>query len=461
MKFVSGAVISAVFLGVLAGCGGDGKDGSGDGSGTDPARAEVTYWKDVAPVVGARCLGCHQSGGVAPFRLDSYAEAKMRAPLMAAAVQTRTMPPWLATDDGTCGSFQDSRWLTDAEIQIIARWAQQGAPEGTPRTDLPAPAAPATLGGTVAEVATPSYRPEPRGDSLAHADDYRCFLVEPSLQGMPPGPKFLTGYEVVPGNPALIHHALLIQVDGAKVSAMAGGKTNAEIMQALDAASPDRDGWPCYGLAGEGVDVDGVPVTWAPGMGVVRYPAGTGVPLTSETKLVMQVHYNLAQPALRGKPDVTRIRLRLDPSVERPGLFDIQDQFLNTIATGKPATLPPGQAQAPYQWETSYDEVLAALGAPYLEVHGVFPHMHGYGVTQRVEIVRGGAPQACAVDVKRWNFDWQLYYFYKQPLRIQPGDKVRVTCTYDTRKATEPVLPGWGTQNEMCFMGLYLVPPGM
>ena len=40
----------------------------------------------------------------------------------------------------------------------------------------------------------------------------------------------------------------------------------------------------------------------------------------------------------------------------------------------------PGQKQAPYQWEIDYDQLLAALKTPYLEVHGVFPHMHGYGV---------------------------------------------------------------------------------
>jgi hypothetical protein len=433
------------------GCGG----GDDAPAGPDPARAEVTYWKDVAPIVGARCLGCHQAGGIAPFRLDSYDQIKLRAPLVASAVKTRTMPPWLATGDGTCGDFQDSRWLSDAEVQTITRWVDQGAAEGTPRTDLPPPAVPATLGPTPGEVATPTYRPEPRGDAAAHADDYRCFPVSAGLTG----PKFLTGYEVVPGNPQVIHHVLLMQVDGAKVSPMAGGKTNAEIMQALDAASPE-DGWPCYGLAGQGVEVDGVPVTWAPGMGVVNYPAGTGVPLTPETRLVMQVHYNLARPEVRGRTDLTRIKLKLEDSVQRPGLFDIQDEFLRTLTTGMPSTLAKGQKQVPVTWEVDYDEVMAALKAPYLEVHGVFPHMHGYGKTERIEIVKGGAPKACAVDVQRWNFDWQLYYFYKQPLKLEPGDKVRVTCGYDTSAARADVLPGWGTENEMCFMGLYLVPPG-
>jgi hypothetical protein len=49
-------------------------------------------------------------------------------------------------------------------------------------------------------------------------------------------------------------------------------------------------------------------------------------------------------------------------------------------------------------------------------------------------------------------------YFYQQPLVVDGADTLHVTCTYDTTDATEPVLPGWGTQNEMCLMGLFVVP---
>jgi hypothetical protein len=436
----------------LAACGGDDPPAQpGPGPSTDPA--PVTYWQDVAPVVEQRCLSCHREGGIGPFRLDKYDSARAMAPLMAAAVKARTMPPWLATGDGSCGDFQGSSWLSDAEIRTITRWAEGGALEGTPGAQLQPPA-PVTLGQAV-EVASPSYRPEARGDNLAHADDYRCFAVEAPLGS---GPQFMTGYEVVPGNPAMIHHVLLLQVDPTKV--LADGRTNADVMRALHDASPEQDGWPCYGLAGEGVDVAGVPVTWAPGMGVVRFPQGTGVAMSPKLQLVMQVHYNLARPELARRPDVTRIRLELAGAVERPGFFDDQDEFLGTLRSPTPASLPAGLQRAEYSWELGYDEALAATGAPYLDVYGIFPHMHGTGRTQRVEIVKAAGATACAVDVRAWNFDWQLYYLYKQPLRLERGDKLRVTCGYDTSGRKEPVLPGWGTANEMCFLGLFLVPPG-
>jgi hypothetical protein len=64
----------------------------------------------------------------------------------------------------------------------------------------------------------------------------------------------------------------------------------------------------------------------------------------------------------------------------------------------------------------------------------------------------------CVGDVPRWDFNWQLFYFYREPLTLRAGDRMRVTCTFDTRSRTEPTLPGWGTQNEMCLAGLFLVP---
>ena len=438
----------------LPACGGSDDQPNRPGPSTDAV--PVTFWKDVAPVVQQRCLSCHREGGIAPFRLDNYETARLRAPLMAAAVKSRTMPPWLATGDGTCGDFEGSAWMSEAEIQTITRWADSGAPEGTPpatpAATLQPPPTP-SLGESAVDVASPSYRPQPRGDSLAHADDYRCFAVDAGL----PGPQFLTGYEVVPGNPAVIHHVLLLQVDPTKV--LADGRTNADVMRALHDASPEQEGWPCYGLAGEGVEVSGVPVTWAPGMGVVRFPQGTGVLMSPKVQLVMQVHYNLENRVLAGRPDVTRIRLDLAKTVERPGFFDDQDEFLRTVRNSTPASLPPGQKRAEYTWEIGYDAALTATGAPYFDVFGIFPHMHGTGRTQKVEIIKPAGPALCAVDVRDWDFDWQLYYLYKQPLRLERGDKVRVTCGYDTSGRRDAVLPGWGTANEMCFLGLFLVPP--
>jgi hypothetical protein len=60
--------------------------------------------------------------------------------------------------------------------------------------------------------------------------------------------------------------------------------------------------------------------------------------------------------------------------------------------------------------------------------------------------------------VPRYDFNWQQMFFYEQPLRMNAGDRMRVTCEYDTSTRTEPTLPGFQTSEEMCTLGVFIVP---
>lgn len=412
--------------------------------------AAPTYWQDVAPIYFKNCVTCHQPGGIAPFRLDTAEEAKIWAAASANAVTMRTMPPWLVTDDASCGDFKDSRALEVEDITKISAWAAAGAPEGTPRDDLTVPAPPTLADGL--DLTTPMFSPEPAGGMLAEFDEYRCFLIKPGLaQDM-----WITGYEVSPGNAPLVHHVLGMPVDPSLVTE--NGKTNAEMMQALDDESPDRLGWPCFSAAGDGVAIEGLPATWAPGMGAVHYPEGTGIRLAKDHVFVVQIHYNLHDVELEGQSDSTRVRLQLAETVARPAFVDMVDLFLNTLFTGEPSTIEPGQALAKVTWDADVGAwYVESSGAEQVEVHGIFPHMHERGRTWRAELIDGDET-TCAGEVKAWNFEWQLFYFFEKPLIVRPGSKLRVTCGFDTRGASEPVTPGWGTQNEMCLAGLFVVP---
>lgn len=414
---------------------------------TDGEVGEPTFWQDVAPIYFERCVTCHQPGGIAPFRLDQYDEARTWAAASAAAVAARTMPPWLVTDDGSCGEFRGSRALPADELATIAAWAAAGAPEGTPREDLAVPALPVLAGGL--DLATPKFTPEIAGGPLAEFDEYRCFLVDPELDR----DQFLTGYDILPGNAALVHHVLAMPVDPGQI---VDGLSNAQRMEALDAESPDRDGWPCFSQAGEGVAIQGIPVTWAPGMGVVEYPADTGVRVAAGTQVVIQVHYNLHDAALAGQSDQTIVRLRLVDEVAREGFFDVIDPFIGSLLDPEPASLAPGQASVKYSWTVPLGDWYLAPGQTQVEVHGVFPHMHERGRKWRARLLGDGDEQ-CVGDVQAWDFNWQLYYFYQQPLIVRADTRLEVTCDFDTRGADGPVTPGWGTQNEMCLAGLYVV----
>jgi hypothetical protein len=433
-------------LACLAGC--------GAGSDAAPDRATLTYWKDVAPIVNAKCVQCHQSGGIAPFPLDSYAALKQRAPLAAAAVKGGSMPPFLVTHDGSCGEFDGRDALTPAERDTLLAWTGGAMTEGAA---APVPKAPRRgLEGT-RDYATPVFAPVAQGGSYAEHDEYRCFLVDPALEK----DTFVAAYDILPGTPAIVHHVAVSVVDPARMGT--AGKTNGELMQSLDEADPDRAGWPCVEFAGPGVSIDALPVMWAPGQQPVVLPAGVGIRLRRTDRLVVQMHYNLADASVRGKTDTTVIQLRTVDSVERRAMSIIGDGFVDTLRSPQPAMLPPGQKATPYSWNRSLGK-MGLAGDSHADLIGVMPHMHERGVRSELRIAPGpGAQKACVARVERWNFHWQRLYFYAgTPLRVTAASELELDCEYDTSKEQRPVIPGWGTRNEMCSaIMLVALPPGL
>src|SRR5260370_29053634 len=87
-----------------------------------------TFNKEVVRVFQNRCQSCHHPGDIAPFSLMTYAEAAPHADAIKYMTQTRQMPPWKPTP--ACGDFADARVLTQDEIDILAKWAGNGAPQG-------------------------------------------------------------------------------------------------------------------------------------------------------------------------------------------------------------------------------------------------------------------------------------------------------------------------------------------
>jgi hypothetical protein len=419
------------------------------GGGNQPAPiGDVTFWQDVAPIYNDKCVRCHQQGGIAPFRLDTYADAQANAALEKQRTGEGTMPPYFMVHDGSCQSFIDDSTLTDRQKAIVSAWVDQGTPEGTPVT-LTLPPQP-TLSGAV-DLTTPPFAPVAQGGQLAEYDEYRCFAMDPPVTAN----SFLTGYAVTPGDPSIVHHVLAFVIDPRAPGG--DGRTNGAIMQALDDESPDRLGWPCFGGAGDNVDVSGLPITWAPGQGIVEYPAGMGVPIKPTDRLVIQIHYNLADPASAGKTDSTAVHLRFADTVTRQIVFSLPDGLLDTLGAATPATLAPGQADVAYTW-TRGGRDLGITGGTTVDLVGVMPHMHGRGLRQRMRI-GSSASLACASHLENWDFHWQEFYFYKTPLEMSASSQVQVTCEYDTRADTEPILPGWGTRNEMCLTVLMLALP--
>jgi hypothetical protein len=400
----------------VAGCG-----GGGGGTNESNPPAAPTYYEDVAPILQQHCVACHSPGNIAPFALETYADARTVAAAMKAATAAGTMPPYHIDDTGDCNTYHDARVLADAEKATLAAWADQGAAEGDPK-DAPPPYVPETGLEHPDAIMDPgvSYTP-----NIELSDDYRCFIVDPHLAE----DAFLVGYQVAPGQPSEVHHIVAFTIDTPEDEATA---------QALDDQDPGA-GYQCFG--GPGTAAPRTLLGWAPGTVVTHYPAGTGLRLMANRKVVMQVHYNLAAGA---KPDRTKVLLELAPSVEHEAtITGVGDFNLN---------IPPGRSD----WKESAKTPFPALPAP-ITVHGVFPHMHTLGRTLRVELQRDGA-SSCMVNVPDYSFSWQQFYFYENPLIIAaggPGD-IQIDCHYDSIGMRDTVHFGEGTGDEMCLAGFYI-----
>ncbi|MFZ5476470.1 MAG: hypothetical protein ACOZNI_06795 [Myxococcota bacterium] len=374
-----------------------------------------TWHADVAPVVVRECAACHRADGIAPFPLTSYDEAAPVADAMAAATAERSMPPFNLDNSGACNTFADARWLTDEEIATLGDWARAGAPEGTP-PDVP-PEAPAhwtldrvDLTLEMAEAYTPDASLE---------DDYRCFVLDPGLAE----DRFVTGFGVRPGEPRMVHHLTLFALDSEEAEQDA---------EALDEAEPGS-GYTCFGDTV-------VPSRWlvgsGPGDAGGAFPEGTGLRMSAGRKTVLQMHYNRAAGTW---PDRTAVDLKLEASVpaetrmERVAVTDLE--------------LPPGEPVV----EASD---AFTLGADHT-VWGVWPHMHGLGTALRVVATRPDG-ETCLARVDDYAFHWQAFEFYEAPVELHEGDRVELTCTWDTTGRDTTTTWGTGTDDEMCIAFFYV-----
>jgi len=105
---------------------------------TPSTASPVTFSKDVAPILQKSCQNCHRPGAIAPMSLLTYQDARPWARSIKQKVASREMPPWYIDRHVGITKFKGDPSLTDAEIAIITRWVDQGAPSGN-AADMPAP----------------------------------------------------------------------------------------------------------------------------------------------------------------------------------------------------------------------------------------------------------------------------------------------------------------------------------
>ncbi len=479
MRRLALAVVGAIAIVVL------GVGLTRGGGATTHSKAATPTWREVAPIFAGHCITCHQTGGIAPFSLETAAGAKSHAQAILAATQRGMMPPWPPGADSP--PFVGSRTLTPAEKETIARWVKGGAPiDAGARTGTPPATGVQSAPGRLLTLApAESYLPHATDGGT---DDYHCFLLDPGLDR----DAFVTSTSIQPDHAAIVHHVILFEAAGAA----------AQQARQLNAASGGH-GWTCFGGSGVndtsgGINSDrlGSPqwiAGWAPGAAGGALPDGTGVLLHAGALVIMQVHYNLLHGAAA---DQSKVSIRLVDAaassltpldtilfpapVELPCPKGVKSALCDRNAAladeqrkygARAAFVPTGLLLLCNKSLANYPQSPASVTALKtscdrrvrrpLRIYSIAGHMHLRGNDIKVELVHGGATQTL-LHIPRWDFHWQGAYYLAKPVDADPGDVIRVSCRYNNTAANQPVvgkkrlapryvLWGEGTTDEMCL----------
>lgn len=390
-----------------------------------------TFSKEVVRIFQGHCQTCHHPGDIAPFSLMDYESAKPYATQIRIMTQTHQMPPWKPTPG--CGDFAEARTISTDEIDTIARWVNNGAPEGS-RADLPNPidfSSGWTLGQPDLVLSYPeTFTPAASGDT------YRCLPLPTNLTS----DQYVSAIDIHPGDRKTVHHVIAF-IDRSGQSA------------SLDEAEAGA-GYTCFGGPGFAI-TDPAAATlggWAPGSVATRLPDQVAFSLPANSRVVLQVHYHPhdSEPL----PDRTEIGIyfaKKKPQQLLRILPLINDTF----------TIPPNDPN--YKVTAGFQ---LPFFAPPVHVWAIFPHMHLLGRRMNVTATLPGGEQSCLINIDDWDFNWQGMYRYDTPVPIPPMSSLDLTAYYDnsTGNMRNPNYPpkavSWGEQttDEMClaFIGFTL-----
>ena len=169
-------------------------------SDVNAGKGEVTFTRDVAPILYQKCAECHRPGNIGPMPLLSYKDVRPWAKSIRQQVVSRAMPPWFA--DPKHGQFVNDPSLTQQQIDTISAWVDSGAPKGEYRDQ---PALPKFVEGW--SIAKPDLVLSMSEEQAIPADGtipYLHFTIPTNFSE----DKWIKSFEIAPSDRRVVHHVV-------------------------------------------------------------------------------------------------------------------------------------------------------------------------------------------------------------------------------------------------------------
>ena len=348
----------------------------------------LTYVNDIAPLLEQKCIKCHQDGGIAPWPMNGYPMVAGWSAMMREVLNTGIMPPWQA--DPHIGVYGNDISLEREDKRKILAWIDGGLKKGEgkdPLADVELTAQNWTLG-------TPAYQilldqeDIPANGIIDYRYQEKMVEIEED--------KYLKAVEVKPGNPAVLHHVL------ARVQ------------------YPDGQEHPVAIRGSEWLD--GLLLGWAPGGEVEVFPEGSGRKIPAGSSILFQLHYTTSGKA---ESDQTKIGLYFhEGTPEKEYVIHGPADFRLKI--------PPHAKNHPVVATEHFERPIT--------LYAMLPHMHYRGKSMNYVANYPDGTSEVVLNVADYNFNWQRFYYLKEPLDLPAGSSITVNAVFDN-SAQNPFNP--------------------
>ena len=330
---------------------------------------EITFTRDVAPILYDSCVVCHRAGEMAPMALTSYAEVRPWARSIKNRVVAREMPPWHIDKNIGIQDFKEDISLEDAQIALIASWVDAGAPMGDP-ADMPEmPEFPDWSEWQIGEpdlvVRYPDYLVPAEGPDL-FGSLYAPFDMEED--------RYIKAIQTRPvdgRSRQVVHHALSYAVD------------------------PDYDDLSNDGTQDQGVFL----VEYASGKGAEIYPEGSGKLLPASLKARASYHlHSIGEDVQAG--------------IELGIVFHPKDVVPEHVRWSKQLARHNTDLDIPAGAVVRQDGYERLKNPAKLTAFQ--PHMHILGKYQCLELIYPTTPITSeVVSCANFDYNWHLVYNYE------------------------------------------------
>jgi Flp pilus assembly protein TadD/mono/diheme cytochrome c family protein len=392
--------------------------------------ADVTFYRDIAPIIHHDCAPCHRPGESGPFSLLTYDDVKRHASQIAAVTKRRFMPPWLP--EPGYGDFVEERRLSDAQIQLIADWVKEGALAGSPSDAPPAPTFSSEWQLGKPDLVLHVSQPYRLGADSREV--FWNFVIPVPLKTA----RWVKAIELRPGNARVVHHASII-LDRSH-SARSHEKTPGAGFAGMD-----------FRVVETSFDPDSNFLAWKPGSAPQLEPDGMAWRADPGMDLVLNVHLRPSGKAEMVSPtiglyftDKPRTKYAMLVELEHDGAIDI----------------PAGERDAIVKDDFRCPQDLSVLA--------VYPHAHYLGKLLEGYATLPDGSRKWLVRIPDWDLSWQGVFHYKQPVFLPRGTVISMRYHYDNsaenvRNPNRPpkrVRGGSEANDEMGNLWLQVLPAG-